>query len=83
MVHLKGSSVIMVLLSRKAMKKANTNINFMEDKVSMFGEDLDVVVTESGHYALPLNEKSKIIKKNRRWRMCSKSDIESCNSQSY
>ena len=54
---------IPLLLSRKAMKKASTNINFMEDKVSMFGEDLDVVVTESGHYALPLNEQSKIMKK--------------------
>ena len=53
---------IPLLLSRKAMKKAETNINFKNDTVTMFGEELPVIVTKSGHYALPLDDKIQIMK---------------------
>ena len=44
------------------MKRANTDINFAEDKVIMFGEEQDVIVTISGHYSLPLNKARTILK---------------------
>ena len=43
------------------MKKAKTGINFTEDKMTMFGEEQEVVVTSSGHYALPLNSSRTIL----------------------
>ena len=46
-----------LLLSRSAMKKANTFINFKEDSVSMLGEKQNIVVTSSGHYSLPLTDR--------------------------
>ena len=43
------------------MKKANTSTNFKDDLVNMFGEDLEVIVTSSGHYAIPLNRSMKVL----------------------
>ena len=48
-------SSIPLLLSRDAMKRAKTEIDFVNDEVKMFGETQDVYVTNSGHYAIPLN----------------------------
>ena len=36
-------------------------MNFVDDSVSMLGEKLNVVVTSSGHYSLPLNNQHKIL----------------------
>ena len=47
---------IPMLLSKASMKKANTKIDFQNDQVSMLGEVQDIIVTSSGHYALPLNK---------------------------
>ena len=52
---------IPMLLSRNSMKKADTTINFKEDTVSMLGENLKVLITKSGHYALPLNNNDKVL----------------------
>ena len=54
-------SKIPMLLSRKSMKKANTKINFKEDTVTMFGEKQNVLITNSGHYGIPLNNKHEIL----------------------
>ncbi|MEL7342919.1 MAG: hypothetical protein AAGM67_20720, partial [Bacteroidota bacterium] len=54
---------IPLLLSKNAMKKAGTQIDFVTDKVTMFGEEQDVVVTTSGHYAIPLNNSLGILRK--------------------
>ena len=35
----------------------------MTDTVEMFGQTQDVILTESGHYAIPLNNANKIITK--------------------
>ena len=43
------------------MKRAETKINFVTDKVQMFGEEQEVIVTSSGHYALPLNNSAVIM----------------------
>ena len=52
-----------LLLSKHAMKKAGTSIDFVKDEVTMFGEKQRVHLTKSGHYAIPLN-KSKLILKD-------------------
>ena len=52
-----------LLLSKESMKKAETAINFKNDKVCMLGQTLDIKFTSSGHYAIPLGmteEKNKI-----------------------
>ena len=51
-----------LLLSKHAMKKASTNIDFVKDEVSMFGEKQNVHLTNSGHYAIPLNNSKLILK---------------------
>ena len=48
---------IPLLLSKEAMKKAKTKIDFSQDKVHIFGQSVDVNVTTSGHYCLALNSK--------------------------
>ena len=53
---------IPLLLSKDAMKKAGTEINFVKDSVTMYGEELDVQITQSGHYAIPLNDSKRILK---------------------
>ena len=40
-----------LLLSKESMKRAETAINFKDDKVSMLGQTLDLKFTTSGHYA--------------------------------
>ena len=54
-------STVPLLLSKEAMKKANTEINFKDDTVRMFNQKQDVVLTKSGHYAVPLNLSRKIL----------------------
>ena len=53
---------IPLLLSKAAMKKANTKINFTDDSVNMFGEKQPIKLTSSGHYAVSLNSNEKILK---------------------
>ena len=54
-------SDIPMLLSKEAMKKANTRINFKDNTVNMFGYKQNVLVTSSGHYAVPLNGNREIL----------------------
>ena len=54
-------SEIPMLLSRESMKKANTKINFKDDSVNMFGVKQKIIVTTSGHYAVPLNDGRNIL----------------------
>lgn len=53
---------IPLLLSKEAMKAAGTEINFVTDQIKMFGKDQEVILTSSGHYALPLNNSVGIMK---------------------
>ena len=52
---------IPMLLSKAAMKKANTNINFKDDTVYMLGQKLNILLTSSGHYAVPLGNSKQIL----------------------
>ena len=47
---------IPLLISKAAMKKANTVINFKHDTVRMFGESIKVRFTSTGHYCVCLNK---------------------------
>ena len=52
---------IPLLLSKDAMKKAETSINFLNDTVTMLGQKQNVIATSSGHYAIPLNENKQAL----------------------
>ena len=52
-----------LLLSKDAMKSAETSINFKEDTVTMFGKKQEVQVTKSGHYAIPLNSSRDVLRR--------------------
>ena len=42
-----------LLLSKKAMKKANTQTDFVSDKITILGSDVQVIFSTSGHYCIP------------------------------
>ena len=50
---------IPLLMSKSAMKKAETVQNFNEDCVTMFGEQQPLLKTSSGHYATPITMSRK------------------------
>lgn len=56
---------IPLLLSKNAMKKSSTVIDFNKDTAVMFGEEQKLIKTSSGHYAIPLTKKRKIIEDSR------------------
>ena len=53
---------IHLLLSKESMKKAGTKIDFVKDKVIIFGKEISLQFTSSGHYAVPLNYYHKDLK---------------------
>ena len=53
---------IPMLLSKSAMKKAHRSIDFQSDTVTMLGQKQQVIITTSGHYAIPLCNNQQILK---------------------
>ena len=49
---------IPLLLSKETMKKANTQIDFKEDKVCIFGKKVDIKFSSSGHYCIDIDKKN-------------------------
>ena len=45
---------IPLLLSKEAMKKAKSVLNFNDDSVNILGKKLKLITTSSGHYAIPI-----------------------------
>ena len=54
-------TTVPLLLSKEAMKKAGTSIDFVNDEVTMFGKRQRISTTESGHYAVSLNKSKDIL----------------------
>ena len=50
-----------LLLSKSAMKKSSTVIDFDKNTAFLFGKKQKLIKTTSGHYAIPLTNKRKII----------------------
>ena len=57
-------SAIPLLLSKESMKLADTVIDFKKDEVHMFGKNLKLSCSLSGHYFLPLSRISKETNQN-------------------
>ena len=43
-----------LLLSKETMKKAGAKMNFVNDKIELFGTEVPMICTTSGHYAIPV-----------------------------
>ena len=43
-----------LLLSRDCLKQAQSELNFREDTIYILGQKLNLILTDSGHYGLPL-----------------------------
>ena len=54
-----GNSKIPLPLSKESMKCVGTKIDFLEDKVNIFGKDISLHFTSSGLYTIPLNDSYK------------------------
>ena len=52
-------SEIPLLLSKESVKKAGTKLDFVNQKVIIFGKEIGLQFTLSGHYAIPLNDYHK------------------------
>ena len=51
---------IPLLFSKDSLKKANSKIDFITDSISIMDKNVDLVITNSGHYALPITKNSNI-----------------------
>ena len=58
------ASDIPLLLSRKSMKKAKMTLDFKNDHAIIFDQSIQLLVTKSGHYAIPINPSYKTILNN-------------------
>ena len=52
---------IPLLLSKSSMKKVNMKLNFQDDTVNVFNENIPLITTISGHYAIPLTTAKQLI----------------------
>ena len=55
---------IPLLFSRDSLKSSHSNIDFVNDKINILDQNLDLVVTKSGHYAIPISHNSYILHNN-------------------
>ena len=53
-----------LLMSRQSLKRAQCHIDFVHDKVYMFGEEVPMKLSRTGHYCVPLvsEDKSGMVK---------------------
>ena len=54
-------SELPLLLSKNAIKLAKVKIDFDNDIINIFGEDIDISFTASGHYFIPISRTNKAI----------------------
>ena len=56
-----GGSDSPLLLSKEAMKKGDVKIDFARDKLSFINQNLDMVFTSSGHYAIAISRTEQLL----------------------
>ena len=49
------------LLSKDAMKRADTTIGFTKDKINILGQETDMKFTSGGHYLIPISKSYKAL----------------------
>ena len=52
---------IPLLLSKKSIKTVNMTLDFKNDNATVFGEPEQLIVTNFGHYAIPISPYNKIL----------------------
>ena len=52
---------IPLLFSKSSMKRANMKLNFQNDTISIFDENIPLIITSSGHYAIPITKAKQLI----------------------
>ena len=52
-----------LLMSISSMKRANMHLNFENDTANTFNQDINLIVTKSGHYAIPLTVPRQLLHK--------------------
>ena len=57
-------SEIPLLLSKAAMKKAGSKLDFCYDTATMLGENVKLSFTKLGHYCIPIGNKKQLISQN-------------------
>ena len=54
-------SNIPLLLSKESMKQANMKLNFENDTITAFGQPINLIVTKSGQYTIPITNNKHIL----------------------
>ena len=68
---------IPLLLSKKAMKDTKVNPDFVNNKIEIFGRDLDTICTTLGHYCIPIFSFKHVDHENKSEVLLSLNDINS------
>lgn len=55
---------IPLLFSRRSMKKAKATLNTADDTINMLGEQIKLIITSTGHYAVPISRNRAILEQN-------------------
>ena len=55
------NSDIPLLFSKSSMKRANMKLNFQDDTITIFNENIPFITTQSGHYAIPITKAKQLI----------------------
>ena len=52
---------IPLLFSKLSMKRANMKLNFQNDTINIFDENIPLITTSSGHYAISITKEKQLI----------------------
>ena len=52
---------IPLLFSKESLKRADSKIDFVNDMITLFNQNINLIITTSGHYAIPITKNSRII----------------------
>ena len=52
---------IPLLFSKESLKRADSKIDFVQDIITLFNQNINLIITTTGHYAIPITINSHII----------------------